>query len=95
MSKREIEIVWEAPPASAGIKPSMYHDVIAQLKERAGQWARVRATGSQSGAYSARKSFLKVAKDERFEARTGAIDGSDEFGVWARYRTREQMSEKR
>lgn len=89
----EQELIWEAPPVTAVRRESIYNAAIDQLKERAGQWARIRVVASQSGAYSARKSFLKMAKDPRYEARTGPIDGSDEYGVWARFRTREQMQE--
>jgi hypothetical protein len=85
----EQDLVWEAPPVER--RASIYNDAIDQLKERAGQWARVRVTGSQSGAYSARKGFLKAANDPRFEARSGPLNGTSDYGVWARYRTREQM----
>lgn len=86
------ELVWEAPPPATG-RRSIYAPIIKTLVERPGQWARVKTLSSQSSAYNARRGFLKAAKDERFEATTGPIDGTSEYGVWARFRTREQMRE--
>ena len=87
------ELNWEAPPRRT--RSSVYGPILKQLRERQGQWARIRTLTSQSGAYNARRSFLTAAKDdERFEATTGPIEGSEtEFGVWARYRSRDQMKE--
>jgi hypothetical protein len=90
------EIVWEAPPEQSQ-RRTMYGPTVGQLKKRPGQWARIRVLPTQSGAYGARKGFLKTADDERFEATTGAIEenGKVMYGVWARYRSDEQMKAKR
>jgi len=96
----ENEIVWEAPP-HGGRRPTMYAPIIEQLKKRPGQWARIRTVPSQSGSYGARKAFLKNAADERFEATTGTVEENENgmvkvmYGVWARYRSEEQMKVKR
>jgi hypothetical protein len=89
------EIVWEAPPERA--YSTRYAPIVEQLKKRPGQWARIRNLGTQSGAYGARKAFLKSAADERFEATTGPVEenGQVMYGVWARYRSDEQMKAKR
>jgi hypothetical protein len=71
----------------------MYDEVIPKLKDASGRWARIRVVAHQGTAGTARVAFLKRADDQRFEARIAQLEDGSGYGLWARYRTVEQMRE--
>ena len=84
------DLVWEAPPEKK--RRTKYGPIVEELKKNQGRWARVRVVGQASSGWSVRKSLLTAAgNDEALEVVTGKIDGEDNYAVWARYRTPEQM----
>jgi hypothetical protein len=93
-----IELVWEDPikPPPAN-RRSVYDEVIAQVKENPGHWARVRVMNGNAGAYAARKRLIGVlADDPSWQVKVGRTLSStndDERAIFLRYRTAEQLSE--
>lgn len=86
-------IVWEDPPRRVNqASPEVFDGVLDQVKARPGEWARIRSYDSQSPAYSGRKRLhsARHRHDEKWEFKVARIDG-DGYGLYARYRTEEQM----
>jgi len=90
--KRGIEVVWEAPPEQ--VAGTLYDDALATVKASPGRWARVRVVDKQGTMNTSASSIRKrVGDDPRWEIKGGRLpDDPDRFGIWARYRTDEQMS---
>lgn len=89
-------LVWEDPPRRrTATSPVVVDGVLDQVKEKPGEWARIRSYDSQSPAYSGRKRLhgARHRHDEHWEFRVARIDG-DGWGLYARYRTEEQMKEE-
>ena len=86
----KVEVVWEAP-APARTR-SMYDAALAEVKRKPGSWARLRTFPGSSGAYSA-LSIRQRLGDPHWQAVARQIDGSEEWGLYVRYRTDEQMRE--
>jgi len=85
-----VEIEWGAPPERR--TPSKYNEALDEIKARPGTWARLRTFEGSSAAYSARKTVGKAAgPDDHWEIRVARLEEGDEYGIWARYRTDEQM----
>jgi len=82
------ELVWEAPPTRE--TKSKYAPIAAELKKNPGRWARIQSSENPSTVANARAVFMRVASEPQFEARSGK-DNEGGFGLWARYRTAEQM----
>lgn len=90
----EVEIVWEAPPP---VRPrTMYDEALREVRERRGQWARLRTFGNNTSAYSARSSLKRVfGNDEAWESAVRPLDDEQtSFGLYVRYRTAEQLRQK-
>lgn len=90
----EIEVVWLAPPEQ-GTK-GVYDEVLMQIKEAPGRWARVRVWTKSSPAYNAKRTLARrTSEDERWESKISRFyeedGGGERFGLWIRYRTPEQM----
>jgi hypothetical protein len=89
----KVEVVWEAPPEPLVV--NQYRDALQEVKTSPGRWARLRISETQSPAYGARKSILKIAPEPEWEIRVqkvAAANGQPErWGVWVRFRTEEQM----
>jgi len=87
----ELEVVWEAPPAQSG--PSAYDEVLARVKRSPGRWARIRLIpldGPPSAHYNEASRLRRRYKDTpEWEFR--AAQTEEGKGVFARYRTAEQM----
>jgi len=95
MTRREgigIEVSWEAPPDDKLRPPRVYHEALAKVKARPGSWARIRVAQA-STVYDGRRRLEATAgaTDERWEFLNKKLDGSDTYGLFARYRTPEQM----
>lgn len=89
-----LEVVWEAPPPKQ-IK-SKFDSALKEVKERRGQWGRIRVYPTSSSAYSGRKTVLRAAGDDpHWEAAVAPLQDSDsgEHGLYVRYRTPEQLRE--
>ena len=85
-----VELEWGAPPERRS--PSKYRAALDEIKARPGTWARLRVFETSSSAYSARKTVGKAAgPDERWEIKVAKLENGDEHGIWARFRTDEQM----
>jgi len=90
--KGEIELEWEAPPEKR--KKSVYEEVLPEIQKRRGQWARVRSGLSSGSASSATQNLRKqVERDPAWEVVARRMDGGDGYGIWVRYRSKEQMQE--
>jgi hypothetical protein len=94
-------IIWEAPPDPKDLPPALYAPLLVAVKERPGSWARLR-TGPSASMYSGRKRLEETAgkTDARWEFKSGRIAElpvARGYGLWARYRTPEQVeaAEKR
>jgi hypothetical protein len=85
-----IEIVWEAPPSPATRALTDYDEVLAAVKQRPGQWARLRVfvTGN---IYTVRKGLAGKYTENRWEFQIVKNKGEDVWTLYARYRTPEQM----
>jgi hypothetical protein len=91
--KSEVEMIWETPP-DGPVRTNKYAPQLAELKKNPGRWARMRLAESQSGAYGSRTAMRRVVDgDDRYEFVVRFDDSSNGFGIWARYRTPEQMDE--
>lgn len=92
MSENEIEIVWEAPPVNHSERMAAFLKALAEVKKTPGRWARMRVWETSGGAYSARKSIIAaVGADEKWEIVVRRTGNAEEHGIWARYRTPEQV----
>jgi len=88
-----IELEWEAPSDPSLNPPKIFIEVLAKVKARPGSWARIR-TAQSSTAYTSRQRLEQTAgrSDERWEFVNKKLEnGSGAYGVFARYRTPEQM----
>jgi hypothetical protein len=91
--KPSVEMVWEAPP-DGPLRSNKYGPQLAELKKNPGRWARLRLAPSNSGAYGSRKAMRRIVDgDEQYEFVVRLAEDGEGFGVWARYRTPEQMEE--
>jgi len=90
------ELVWEAPVVRRNVQPSMYDEIITQVKGNPGRWARIRVL-KYSSAHSAAGSLRKrLEDDERWEVTIARIEDQDGLGgIYLRYRSDEQMKAKR
>lgn len=93
-----VELVWEAPPNPRDA-PTIYDDALREVKASPGRWARIRLFPTQSPAYNSKKALQTRQKDPRWEFKVARIRGQggepDQHGLWVRYRTPEQMEEKK
>jgi hypothetical protein len=88
-------IIWEAPPDPKTLPPSLYEPLLEAVKGKPGSWARIRS-GPSASMYSAKRRLDETAgkTDLRWEfknARVGEMNGKAVYGLWARYRTPEQV----
>lgn len=86
-----VEVVWEAPPPPRETL-GIYEEALAEVKRNPGRWARLRSL-KQSSAYGARKRLVKLlAEEEAWELTTARLDSNGTYGLYAHYRTPEQMA---
>ena len=85
-----IEVVWEAPPPPSVRALTEYDEPLAQVKERPGQWAKLRVfvTGN---VYTVRKGLAAKHTENRWEFLVVKTKDKEEWALYARYRTPEQM----
>jgi len=89
------EVIWEAPPERAF--KSVYTAGLEKVKASPGRWGRVTTKESRTSADSAAGNMRSRwgKKDPRWEVVVRPVPDTDtqQWGVWVRYRTDEQMSE--
>lgn len=87
----DLEIVWEPPPRRQ--RPSQFDTALEAVRDKPGEWARLRLYKSSAAAYGARRRLTSnhSTHDERWEFAVARVE--DEYGLWARHRTEEQMKE--
>jgi hypothetical protein len=85
-----VELVWEAPLERTNF--GMYEEHLPKVQERPGSWARLRTFGKDQSAHSAAGPLKrKLARlDPRWEVKVAKLEG-DDYGLYLRYRTQEQM----
>lgn len=93
-----IELVWEAPPEPTSRMISDYAEVLKEVKEHPGQWARVRVFTTQN-AYTVRKNLIANYREDRWEFKIvitkPTADTPETWTLYARYRSPEQMQTAR
>ncbi len=81
----------EEPPASArGAQHGPVLDNLRRAADVAGQWTRVATYASRSSATSVAHDLRSGRKGKRrppgtWEFKSGPVDNTDRFGVWARF----------
>jgi len=95
-----IKLVWEDPVKVAGSNPlGAYLPIVAKVRERPGQWARIRVMRHGS-AYSTSKRLRDLLRkeDPHWETAIGPVNPPDPNlydmrSLYLRYRTDDQMPE--
>ena len=94
-----IELVWEAPPEPTSRTLGDYEQVLKEVKDHPGQWARIRVFTTQN-AYTVRKNLIAAYREDRWEfkiviTKPKAETETETWTLYARYRSPEQMQAAR
>jgi hypothetical protein len=77
------DLIWEEPPAPA--KPmSKLAPLLAAVRERPGEWARLPKVYSKHGTAASRASSLRK-KNPGFEFLARRLPDSEDTSIWVRY----------
>lgn len=89
------EIVWEDPPNNR-VTSLVFEETLAKVKERRGEWARIRTFDTQGVAHGARKRLIskETKADPCWEFKVARLNNNGaRYGLYARYCTEDQMAE--